>query len=429
MPYWKVSVAVLSFGLLAAVPPIALHLQSQSATEAPAGFQTPTLINNPGSQSVSNGMLMPAGETFGGAQAVFEEEDGVDKGLGPIYNARSCAECHQNPVTGGSSQVTEFRAGHRSSSGQFVNPTIVLGNGHTAVPNRSLVNDRSVCTNAQERVPAGETIRALRLSVSTLGDGFVEAIDDQTLLNIARQQKSLTGGVIAGEAIEVPVLESPGQTRIGRFGWKDQQASLLSFASDAYLNEQGITNRLNPTDSTAVCKTTSDPEDVPDSSGFADIDHQANFIRGTMVPPVNATLQASTDGVAGQKIFNQIGCAFCHVSSITTAPAGTVLNGGTFVVPDALGNKIIHPYGDYLLHDVGTGDGIVQNGPADTANKLRTVPLWGLRMRTRLMHDGLSATPDNAILRHGGEARAIVRKYQGLSSKQRSQLLTFLSSL
>ncbi len=429
MTFSKVSVALLSIGLLAAVPPVVLHLQSQSAAEAPTGFETPTLINNPGSQSVSNGMPMPAGETFGGAQAVFEEEDGLDKGLGPVYNARSCAECHQNPVTGGSSQVSELRVGHRSSSGNFVNPSIVLGDGHTTVPNRSLVNDRSICADAQERAPASETTRTFRLSVSVLGDGFVEAIDDQTMLNIAGQERILSRGTIAGEAIQVPVLEAPGQTRVGRFGWKDQQASLLSFAADAYLNEQGITSRLNPTDSTAVCKTTSDPEDLPDSTGMADIDHQANFMRGTMAPPVNATLQASADGLAGQKIFSQIGCAFCHTASITTSPAGTVLNGGTFVVPAALGSKIIHPYGDYLLHDVGTGDGIVQNGPKDTANKVRTAALWGVRMRTRLMHDGLSATPDNAILRHAGEARGVVRSYQGLSAKQRSQLLIFLSSL
>ena len=136
-----------------------------------------------------------------------------------------------------------------------------------------------------EHLPATENVRALRAVLSTLGDGFVEAVDDNTLLAIARNQPAQSNGQIHGEAIEIPILESPGQTRVGRFGWKDQQPTVLSFAADAYLNEMGVTNRLRPTDTTPVCKTTSDPEDVPDGLGLANIDHFAQFIRGTKVPP------------------------------------------------------------------------------------------------------------------------------------------------
>ena len=100
-----------------------------------------------------------------------------------------------------------------------------------------------------------------------------------------------------------------------------------------------------------------------------------------------------------------------------------------FSIPEALGNKVIHPYGDFLLHDVGTGDGIVQNGPPDTANKLRTAPLWGLRTRDRLMHDGFSTSRNEAILRHRGEASSVTRSYLRLTEKQKHQLLTFLNSL
>jgi CxxC motif-containing protein (DUF1111 family) len=121
-------------------------------------------------------------------------------------------------------------------------------------------------------------------------------------------------------------------------------------------------------------------------------------MRATKVPPVDPVVAATSDAQAGRKLFAQIGCTFCHVSSTTTAPAGTVINGGAFAVPDALGNKIIHPYSDFLLHDVGTGDGIVQNGPPETANKLRTAPLWGLRTRDRLMHDGESLTRSDAAM-------------------------------
>ena len=106
-----------------------------------------------------------------------------------------------------------------------------------------------------------------------------------------------------------------------------------------------------------------------------------------------------------------------------------MINGGTFTVPEALGSKVIHPYGDFLLHDIGTGDGIVQNGPPDTANKLRTAPLWGLRTRDRLMHDGRSTSLEDAISRHQGEARDASWKFRMLNDQELHQLLTFLRAL
>ena len=421
----------LCFAALVVSPGIAHKLLSGPPSEAPTGFSTPTLANTPGQQSASNGMPETAGDTYAIDQAHFEEEEGVDTGLGPVFNATSCVSCHQNPVTGGTSQVTELRVGHKDPhSGLFVNPTTPINDGQTFIANRSLINDRAICPQAQERAHQSEEIRTFRMSLNTLGDGFVEAIDDTTLQIIAQQQRAASNGKIAGEYIEVPVLEGGSKvTRIGRFGWKDQHASLLSFASDAYLNEQGITNRLNLVDTTNLCKTTSDPEDVPDALGMADIDHFAAFMRGTMAPPVDATLAATSDAQAGQRIFSQIGCALCHIATITTAPTGTQINGGMFTIPDALGNKIIHPFSDFLLHDVGTGDGIVQNGPPDTARKLRTPPLWGLRTHDRLMHDGLSFTRTDAISRHKGEASDASRAFSRLSQSQQRQLLTFLNSL
>jgi CxxC motif-containing protein (DUF1111 family) len=235
--------------------------------------------------------------------------------------------------------------------------------------------------------------------------------------------------VIAGQVIQVPVLEAPGQTRVGRFGWKNQHSSLLSFVGDAYLNEMGVTNRLRPTDSTSVCKTQPDIEDKPDNLGMANIDHFTQFIRGTKVPPRDTVLAGSADAQAGQHVFETIGCNICHVESITTAAPGTVINGGAFTVPDALGNKVIHPFGDFLLHDVGTGDHIVQGGPPETASKLRTAPLWGLRTKARFMHDLASFSLEEAIHRHGGEARVVARHFRELSDQERQQLLVFLQSL
>ena len=398
---------------------------AQASLEAPAAFTTPDFNNQQG--AVSNGMT--DNTTFAADEAVFMEVDDISNGLGPVFNARSCSDCHNSPNIGASSQVTEMCVGHRDGRGNFVNPTIPINDGANSIPTRSLVNDRSICVEAAERVPSTEGIHALRATTNTLGDGFVEAIDSNTLLAISQNQPRQSGGRIAGEFIQVPLSEAPGQLRAGRFGWKNQQASLLSFAADAYVNEQGITSRLQPTDTTSVCKTTTDPEDHEGSDGLADIDHFARFMRASQAPPRDATLAVTSDAIAGANLFHSVGCDICHVSSMTTAPAGTAINGGAFTVPPALGSKTIHPYSDFLLHNIGTGDGIVQNGPADTANKLRTSPLWGLRAKSRLMHDLLSMTRNDAILRHDGEAAGVTSKYRALTQSQKNQIITFLNSL
>lgn len=405
-------------------------IAQQSLTDAPAAFATPTLSQNQGSQSISNGIAEPAGDTYALDQSIFEKRHGIDDGLGPVFNATACVDCHQNPVTGGPSQITEIRAGHLDTSGNFINPTIPINDGAATIGGRSIVDDRAICPQAHEQLPDSENIRALRAVLNTLGDGFVEAIDDNTLLTIAANQAQNTNGRIHGEAVRVALFEAPGQKRVGRFGWKNQHASLLSFSADAYLNEIGITSRLRPKDTTTVCKMTADPEDQPDALGLADIDHFAQFMRGTQVPPPDLTLGATTDAHAGQALFAQIGCATCHVPTIATAAPGTVVNGGQFVIPDALGNKVIHPYGDFLLHDIGTGDGIVQGGPPDTINKLRTAPLWGLRTKTRFMHDLKSESLADAIRRHRGEAGEVSEKFrEDLTPTQQQQLITFLNSL
>jgi CxxC motif-containing protein (DUF1111 family) len=416
--------------LLLGVTAMGLALTAQQPpTEAPAGFDTPTLAQNPGSQSKNNGLTEPPGDTYALDQQIYEQVHDASTGLGPVFNARACAECHQNPVSGAASQFTELRAGHLDANGNFVNPTVLINDGANSIAGRSIINDRAILPQAQEHIPATENIRALRAALNTLGDGFVEAIDDSTLKAIAQQQPDLSEGRIHGEAIEVPVLEAPGQNRVGRFGWKDQHSSLLSFIGDAYLNEMGVTNRLRPKDTTTIGKITKDPEDVPDTLGLADIDHFAQFVRGTKVPPRDAALAATADAQAGQALFEKIRCNTCHVETITTAPTGTVINGGAFSVPEALGNKTIHPFSDFLLHDIETGDGIVQAGPQDTANKLRTAALWGLRVRPRFMHDLRSLTLADAIERHQGEAEHVERRFDQLTPTEKQQLFTFLNSL
>jgi CxxC motif-containing protein (DUF1111 family) len=148
-------------------------------------------------------------------------------------------------------------------------------------------------------------------------------------------------------------------------------------------------------------------------------------------------------------LFDKIGCAVCHVRALTTAPTGTKINGGAFTIPPALGQKTFYPFGDFLLHDVGTGDGIIMAmeehygrnmykitwekfSPETfhtTQNKIRTAPLWGVRLRSRLMHDGASVTLSDATLRHAGEAADVIHRFKRLSSSDREAILEFLRSL
>jgi CxxC motif-containing protein (DUF1111 family) len=424
----------LSFGLLSFTAPL---------SEAPTGFD-----------NKSNGLVDDATHTAD--QAKFEEVEAVSDGLGPLYNAQSCRECHQNPTTGGSSQVSELRVGHNNAQGVFQNPDISINHGAEVIKGRSLINDRAICpsgafpsTEIQEHVPDSEKIRTFRVSLNVLGDGFIEALADQTLLDIAKDQCKKDHGKICGQALFVPVVEAPGKTAVGRFGWKDQQASLLSFSADAYLNEMGITSRLQPDEVTNLCNTVSEPNDKTDPDGLSDIDHFARFMRASEAPARDATLSQTPEAKHGETLFDKVGCATCHVATLATAAAGTPINGGSFAVPPALGEKTFHPYGDFLLHNVGTGDGIVQSATehygkryaerawekfslhefGNTANKIRTAPLWGVRLHSRLMHDGASVTFTDAIRRHRGEASQVTDAFEKLTPAEKKALLTFLESL
>jgi CxxC motif-containing protein (DUF1111 family) len=431
-------------------------------------------------------------------QKFFEEIEHIaPDGLGPLYNAQSCRECHQTPVSGATSQVTELRVGHLDAHGLFQNPEIPVNHGSEVIKGRTLVNDRAICSEIQEHVPDTETVRTTRLATNILGDGYVEAISDETLLSIRKQQCRASHGKICGQALKVPVPESEGKDRIGRFGWKDQHASLLAFAADAYLNEMGITNSIQKDEVTTTCSppvTTTipnndpskitEPNSLPDAtdSNLEDIDHFASFMRSLKAPSRDQTTAVASDVKHGAELFTKIGCATCHVETIVTgkSPAGP---GGPGLHPDALENRTIHPYSDFLLHDVGTGDGIAvalvehfgrerlekrlreetsaasevkesfgksedecgesyQTAVAEgekhpkllrdtlcARNKIRTAPLWGLRLRSRLMHDGNSVGLDDAIRRHKGEAAHITERFLKLKPPDKEGLLAFLQSL
>jgi CxxC motif-containing protein (DUF1111 family) len=420
------------------VPPCDPFCIAPDLKEAPTGFDNGT-----------NDLVKQA--QHDADRATFEVRDEIlpsatqGGGLGPVYNAQSCAECHQNPISGSVSQINELRAGHLDADGNFVD-----------APCGSLINDRAIDPKIQERVPplfsAGiameEPVRTTRTSLNLLGDGFVEAVPNQTLLDIAANQPNdvVSGHLVHGQAIPVPIEELPPDSRlkcrIGRFGHKDQHASLLSFSGDAYLNEIGITNRLFLQENSSLCRSVAAFDQVPDNTPCNDdptvicgedkendIDAFTQFMRATKAPARDEDIAKTDEAIKGEELFHKIGCAVCHVDRLVTAQEGVVINGGTFKVPPELANKIIHPFGDFLLHDIGTGDGIVQNGGQKTRLKVRTAPLWGVRVHTRLMHDGLSLTFFDAIKRHDVEAKMVANNFFSLSPGEQTEIITFLESL
>ncbi|MFN2445390.1 MAG: di-heme oxidoredictase family protein [Vicinamibacterales bacterium] len=387
-----------------------------SPTEAPTGFDDLTNgfdEQGPAFETINEDSVVPL-RSFNDNRFIFEEVEAISDGLGPTYNAQSCRECHQNVVTGGASQVVELRTG-RVVDGQFFES---LGG--------SLLHSRSIHPDMQERGDFNDRVRAFRLATNTLGGGFVEAISNQTLLDIRDKQPA----AMRGMAVPVPVLESNAGARIGRFGWKSQHASLESFSADAYLNEMGITSPLFPRENTSTGRDVAeyDPVADPEDDGI-DIVAFANFMRSTKAPSRGPI---GTSELLGELVFHYVGCGTCHTASIITAAPGMVVNAGAFMVPPALGNKVIHPFSDFLLHDIGTGDGIPVLPGAEyvsTTNQMRTAPLWGLRTRNRLMHDGQSLTVQDAVLRHGGQAAGVTAFVLSIPSVYQSALLSFLNSL
>ncbi|MEY2701241.1 MAG: hypothetical protein RIQ52_1996 [Pseudomonadota bacterium] len=377
-------------------------------------------------------------------QLGFEQFNDVETpatGLGPVFNDSSCVACHHDTATGASSQIKAVRAGIWDGK-NFMDP-----------PGGSLILARALAREIKPVIPANANVKALRSSLSALGDGYIEAVADETLIAIANQQPALSNKQIRGEYVMVGVLETSGVQEVGRFGWKSQHSSVLSFSADAYRNEMGITTPLIPDEATSNGRSVEKYNVInrvpsPNESGNDQVELLADFIRATKAPPRTRPVTAPTPLTAalkagsgknvrlpalpartGEDIFNATGCNICHVPSITTAPAGTALHGGTYVIPPALGEVTFHPYSDFLLHDVGTGDGIVQNGPQSTRNKLRTMPLWGLGRRHSFIHDGSETSLEKAVLRHKGEAAGVTKNYQKLTVQDKKSLLDFLGSL
>ncbi len=343
----------------------------------------------------------------------FLEVETPEDGLGPAFNATSCAACHNVPVIGGGGLVLETRVGYRNEDGTF--------RGLTDAGDTLMHLFSTPSHTCQPLIPSDVTVIARRAPIPLFGAGLVEAIPDDLILGLEDPFDRDRDGV-SGRAALVEDAAT-GALRVGRFGWKAQHATLLAFAADAYVNEMGISNDLFPRDAVFGitpeqmnrCDATPDPEDIPDrSTGRRGIDNFESFMR--LLAPVSPGV-ATAETREGETIFAAIGCASCHVPLLRTGRSSDPL----------FDRRDVPLYSDLLLHDVGTGDGIRQG--AAQPEEIRTPALWGLRLRRPLLHDGSAATIADAIARHRNEAETSRLGFERLSTSDRARLVAFLGSL
>ena len=352
-------------------------------------------------------------EEFRLGLADFLEVEAAEEGLGPAFNGTSCAACHNVPAIGGAGTIAELRAGRRNADGEF---ETLDESGETLFHLFSVPGH-----GCQPIVPAEATIFARRVPIPLFGAGLVEAIPDDTIRALEDPNDRDRDGVSGRAAIVEDV--ATGERRVGRFGWKAQHATLLSFSGDAYRNEMGITNDLFPqeaaygvsADRMRLCDRFADPEDVRDPrTRRRGIDNFTSFMR-FLAPVPRAAID--DEARAGERVFAAIGCAACHVPVLETGPSANPL----------FHRKRIALFSDLLLHDIGTGDHIRQASAAPT--EIRTPALWGLRLRRPLLHDGSAATVQDAIRAHQAEAQLSRRGFERLSTEDRAALMAFLRSL
>ena len=341
---------------------------------------------------------------------IFRQVETIDSGLGPIFNDTSCVACHNVPVPGGASRRTITRFG-LTTNGHF-DPLTERGG--------SMLQARAIDPALREVIPRAANTVTRRVSTPLFGAGLIEAIPDAMLLAAAAAPQP--DGVHGRAALITDV--TTGKQRVGRFGWKAQQATLLAFSADAFVNELGITNRFFPKENApngdaallARADQILDPEDeITPATGKGDVDRAADFMRA-LAPPVRGPSSAAV--LAGERLFTSINCVTCHTPALLTGPGP---------VP-ALSLQRVPLYSDLLLHDMGElGDGIVQGpaGPRDVS----TAPLWGLGSRPVYLHDGRTESLNEAIRAHAGEASAARTRYTQLPTAQQEQLRAFLRSL
>lgn len=344
---------------------------------------------------------------FEAGAALFSKVHGPEDGLGPVFNGRSCVECHSLPAPGGADKTRSHvivRIGRES--GDRYDDLIDLGG--PVLSRHSVASLLPGCGIEGEKKPRAATVVSERQPPSLFGLGMVAAIPDETLLALAAAQQA--GGEVAGR-----VNRADGA--VGRFGSKAQFSTLDAFVADALRNELGLTNPILPDEKPSArsagpdCDLRPDLED--DGSAVAML---ADFVAMTAPPPRGPTGPAERRGEA---IFHEVGCASCHTPSLRTGPSPIA----------ALADQDVPLYADLLIHDMGEylADGVRQGEAGGT--EWRTAPLWGLSRRLWFLHDGRATDLRTALELHNGEAKDSRDRLFKRKRDDLQDVLTFLRSL
>lgn len=380
-------------------------------------------------------------------------------GLGPLFNARSCAACHKN---GSHGKLPEYGPGLVVRLGEFnaktavATPLLDYGNQLQTLSITSMIDSKTIPAEAslklewqEQEVTRGNTILklkkpipiienlaygplpqntrlSLRLAPPLFGLGLLEKIPKEVLLAQVDENDSNKDG-ISGKAAKVWSIEQ-GQWAIGRFGYKAEQATLLQQTAAAFQNDIGLSSWLYPmqncTAKQAACQQAatgnSKQEGVEISRQKLQMTaHFVQQLKRSSSAVLNKQDRENTD--KGKQVFNSIGCSNCHTPTYDiTGNANKIMS--------------ITPYSDLLLHDMGAE--LSDNKPVNNASgdEWRTTPLWGIRLKlakenVTLLHDGRASSIKEAIGWHGGEAKQAANRYFLLKQQERYKLDLFISNL
>ena len=346
-------------------------------------------------------------------------------GLGPLYNARSCNQCHPDGGRGSREASLVFHI-NDPVYGQQIQRFAGAGLPREAVPNQTelYAGQNSELSYSEVKItelsygPMVNDAVSARLAPALFGLGMLERIADKDILALADEADSNDDGISGRVNI---IVNEQGDSRIGRFGWKASQVSLHDQLGRALSLDLGLGNPLFPsavgdcTPAQQVCL------DAPNGNSLHHDDLETNqlvldllliYVRELAQPAGLNSASDSSPAEAGKNLFEKTGCATCHVPDMS-------VEGVT-----------IHPYSDFLLHDMGMGlaDALSEGDVA--GHEWRTSPLWGLgKLDSEFLHDGRASSLHQAILWHGGEAAAARENYLGLQASERNDLILFLNGL
>ncbi|EKV29481.1 putative thiol oxidoreductase [Caenispirillum salinarum AK4] len=396
-------------------------------------------------------------------------------GLGPLYNAKSCQRCHlkdgrghppaanhpddvaesmflrlsippqddaqrkllethqatviPDPVYGGQLQDLAIQ-GHAAEGRMHITyeeETVELSGGETA----SLRHPTYTVTDLGYGPMHPDVMISPRVAPQMIGLGLLEQVPAEQILALADPDDA-DGDGISGKPQWVTDPET-GEVVLGRFGWKAGNPTIDAQAQGAFAGDMGISTPMKPAGS-GECTSAQEPCIAAIHGGDEQYDgleaHQQVtdlvlfYSRHLAVP---ARRDADDPQVLrGKGLFYGIGCASCHNPKFRTAADGP---------EPELRDQLIWPYTDMLLHDMG--EGLADNRPEGEASgrEWRTAPLWGIGLtetvsgHTNFLHDGRARNVTEAVLWHGGEAKAAREAFRTMPKEDRDALLRFVNSL